>query len=110
MPQRTRINNRLSQPENEAPQPSTHNPPTQNLTTIVEGLEHEAFDDILEVQLQHPANNNASTTAVGSSQNTRGASSTQTNGGAPHQSPSQAPSPIQVIQENVELEQLHVKD
>jgi hypothetical protein len=95
-PPRTRFNLCLSQSEDEA-QPSSHNPPTQNLTTIAEGPEHETFGDIPEVQLQHPVNNNSSIAATGSSQNARGASSTQTNGGAPRQSPSRAPSPIQVI-------------
>jgi hypothetical protein len=54
--------------------------------------------------------NNVSTTTAGSSQNVGGTSSTQTNGGAPHQSPPQAPSSIQFIQGNVELEQIQVKD
>jgi hypothetical protein len=93
------------------PQTSTQNQsPTQNLLTIPEGLEHTTFDDIPEVELQHPANNNASITAVGSSQNVRGASSTQSNGGAPHQSSLWAPLPIQVIQEKLKLEQHQVKD
>jgi mRNA-degrading endonuclease toxin of MazEF toxin-antitoxin module len=54
--------------------------------------------------------NNVSTTIAGSSQNVRGASSTQINGGAPHQLPLQASSPIQVIQGNVNLEQIQVED
>jgi hypothetical protein len=48
----------------------------KNLTTIAERLEHEAFGDISEVQLQHPVNN-TSTTAAESSQNVGGANSTQ---------------------------------
>jgi hypothetical protein len=60
--------------------------------------------------LQHLTNNNASTTASTLSQNVGGSSSTQTNGGAPHQSPLRASSPIQVIQENVKLKQLQVED
>jgi hypothetical protein len=51
-----------------------------------------------------------STIAVGSSQNGGGTSSTQTNGGAPHQSPQRTPSPIQVIQGNVQLEKIQVED
>jgi hypothetical protein len=91
----------------EAPlQTFTQNPPlTQNLATITEGLEHEAFDDILEVQLQHPTNN-ASTVAAGSSQNTEGNGSTQINGSALHQLPLWAPSPLQVIQGNIEPKQI----
>jgi hypothetical protein len=103
MPPRTRINLRLSRPEDETPEPSTRNAPTQNLTIIAEGLEHEAFGDIPEVQLQHPTNNNTSTTAADSSQNAGGANSTQTNRGTPQQLPPRAPSPIQVIQGNAEL-------
>jgi hypothetical protein len=68
-------------------QTSTQNqPPTQNPLTITEGLEHATFSGIPEVEFQHPANN-TSTAIVGSRQNARGGSSTQTNGGAPHQSP-----------------------
>jgi hypothetical protein len=84
-------------------------PLTQNLSTIAEGLEHPTFGNILEIEMPHPANN-TSTTASGSSQNVEGASSIQTNGGAPHQSPLQAPSPMQVIQENAELEQIQIED
>jgi hypothetical protein len=105
MPPRTKISNCLTQLEDEAPQPSTHNPSTQRLTSIAEGLEHEAFDDILEVQLQHPTNN-ASTVAAGSSQNTEGNGSTQINGSALHQLPLWAPSPLQVIQGNIEPKQI----
>jgi hypothetical protein len=93
------------------PQTSTKNhPPAQNLSTITEGLENMAFNDVPEVELQHPANNNASTMVAGSSHNLRCASSTQTNGGAPHQLPPRAPLPIQVIQENAELEQIQMED
>jgi hypothetical protein len=111
MPPR-RISQRLSQPGDEALQPAfaQNQPPTQNLSTIIEGLEHATFSDIPEVELQNPTNNNVSTIAAGSSQNTRGASSTQTNGGAPHQSPPWAPSPIHVIQENAKFENLQVED
>jgi hypothetical protein len=89
--------------------PPIYNPPTENLTTTAKGLEHEVFGDILEVQLQL-ATNNASTTTAGSSQNIGGSSSTQTNGGLPHQSPLWAPSPIQVIQGNTKPEQIQVED
>jgi hypothetical protein len=66
-----RISQRLSQLGDKAlPKTSAQNqPPTQNLTTITEGLEHAAFGDILEVELQHPTNNNVSTTVAVSSQN-----------------------------------------
>jgi hypothetical protein len=70
---------------------------------------HSTFDDIPEVQLHQPANN-MSTTTVASSQNGGGVGSTQTNGGAPQQSPLWAPSPIQVIQEDMELEQVQLQD
>jgi hypothetical protein len=51
-----------------------------------------------------------STTSLGSSQNGGGTSSTQTNGGALHQSPLQVASPAQVIQGDPELDQIHVQD
>jgi hypothetical protein len=92
--------------------PNLHPKPTatQNISTIAEGLEHATFGDILEVELQHPANKNTSTTATRSSQNVKGASSTQTNRGTPRQSSPWAPSPIQAIQENAEIKQLQVED
>jgi hypothetical protein len=49
-------------------------------------------------------------TTVGSSQNGRAASSTQTNGGAPHQSPLRTPSPLQVMCGDAELDQIQVQD
>jgi hypothetical protein len=83
-------------PDEDILQTSTQNqPPTHILSTIIEGPEHPAFSNIPEVQLHQPAN--MSTTAVGSSQNGRGTSSTKINGGPPHQSSQQAPSPIHVI-------------
>jgi hypothetical protein len=51
-----------------------------------------------------------STTATGSSQIGGGVSSTQPNRGALHQSPPQAPSPIQVIQGDAKLEQEQLQD
>jgi hypothetical protein len=84
-------------------------PPTQILSTITEGSEHPTFGDIPEVEVLHPTNN-TSTTAAGSSQNTGGANSTQTNRGASHQLPSRAPSLIQVIQGNAKIEQIQVED
>jgi hypothetical protein len=97
-------------PYEDLPQISTQiHPPTRNLSTIAEGSEHSTFDDISEAEILHPANN-TSTTAVGSSQNVGGVSSTQTNEGVPHQSPSWAPSSIQVIQGNDELKQIQVED
>jgi hypothetical protein len=50
------------------------------------------------------------TIVVGSNQNRGGTSSTQTNGGAPQQPPPWAPSPIQVIQGDTELEQVQLQD
>jgi hypothetical protein len=51
-----------------------------------------------------------SITVVGSSQNGGGASSTQTDGGALHQSPLWAPLSVQVIQGDVDLEQVQLQD
>jgi hypothetical protein len=51
-----------------------------------------------------------STTAAGSSQNGRGASSTQTNGGDPRQSPPRAPLLAQIIQGDHEIDQVQVQD
>jgi hypothetical protein len=98
--------------------------PTHIFSTIVEGSEHLTFGDIPEIQLQHIANNtsttanNTSTTANNTStaannttsQNVRGTSSIQTNEGAPHHFPQWSPSPIQVIQGDVEIEQDQVQD
>jgi hypothetical protein len=50
-----------------------------------------------------------STTAVGSSQNDRGTSSTQTNRGDPRQSPPWVLSPVQDVQGNAELDQIQVQ-
>jgi hypothetical protein len=51
-----------------------------------------------------------STTTVGSSQNGGAVSSTQTNGGAPYQSPQRIPSPLQVIHGDPELNQIQVQE
>jgi hypothetical protein len=91
------------------PPPKTIHPSTEVLSTIIEGPEHPAFSDIPEVKLHQPTNN-ISTTAAGSSQNDGGTSSTQTNGGAPYQSPMWASSPLQVILGDVELEQVQLQD
>jgi hypothetical protein len=96
--------------DEDLPETSTQNhPPAQIVSNIVEGLEHPTLNDILEVEVLHPANS-TSITVAGSSQNARDASSTQTNGGAPHQSPLQVPSPIHVIQGNVEIEKIQMED
>jgi hypothetical protein len=84
---------RMSQhlhPDEVPPQESTNNPShhqlsTQNLPTIVEDPNHPIFGDILEVQLHQPVY--ISTTATRPSQNSGTASSTQTSGRAPRQSP-----------------------
>jgi hypothetical protein len=51
-----------------------------------------------------------STTAAGSSQNGRGTSSTQINGGDSCESPLRALSPVQDVQGDAELDQIHVQD
>jgi hypothetical protein len=68
------------------------------------------FTDTEEVELQFPPNNNGSTAVAESSQNVEGADSTQTNRGAPHQSPPRVSSPSHDIQEHAELEELQGKD
>jgi hypothetical protein len=92
---------------------STNNPPlhqlsTQKLPTITEDPEHPTFGDIPEVQLHQPAH--ISTTTAGPSQNSGAASSTQTGGGAPHQSPARAPSPIHMAKGDAELDQVQIHD
>jgi hypothetical protein len=90
MPPR-RVNQHLH-PDKGLPQTTdqniSHQPPTQALPTIIETSEH-------------PAN---MSTVVGSSHNGGGTSSTQTLGGAPHQSPPRLPLPPQ------ELGQVIVQD
>jgi hypothetical protein len=83
-------------------------PPTQTLSTIVEGSEHSTFGDIPELQLHQPAT--MSTTAADSSQNGGGARSTQTNGGDPHQSPPRASSPIHASQGDANPNRVQVQD
>jgi hypothetical protein len=81
---------------NPKPLPKAKLPSTETLSTIAVGSEHSTFNDIPKVHLHQPAN--LSTIAAGSSQNGGGASSTQTNGGDPHQSPLRVLSPTQIIQ------------
>jgi hypothetical protein len=50
------------------------------------------------------------TIAAVSNQDSGGASSTQTNGGDPHQSPPRALSPVQVVQGDAEFDQIQVQD
>jgi hypothetical protein len=95
------------------PQESTHNPSfhqssTQNLHTIAEDPEHPTVEDIPEVQLLQLAH--ISTTVAGISQNSGTASSTQTGGGAPRQSPSWAPLPVHMAQGDTELNQVQIHD
>jgi hypothetical protein len=85
----------------------THHPSTQALPTIAEGVEHLTFDTIPQVQLL-PAN--MSTAATGSSQDGGATSSTQTNGGAPHQTSSGATYLAQVIHDDPEFNQIQVQD
>jgi hypothetical protein len=49
-------------------------------------------------------------TVAGSSQNGGAVSSTQTNGGAPHQSPAREPSSPQIIHDNPEPDRIQVQD
>jgi hypothetical protein len=83
-------------------------PPTKILSTIVEGSKHPTFGDIPKPHQHQLAT--MSTTAAGSSQNDRGASSTQTNGGDPRQSPLRVFSPVQILQGDVEFDQIQVQD
>jgi hypothetical protein len=80
-----RVSQRLHLDKDLAQAFTDNHPSTQTNSTIVEGLEHLTFGYIPEVQLHQP--HNMSTTTAGSSQNSGGASSTQTSRGAPHQSP-----------------------
>jgi hypothetical protein len=79
-------------------------PSTQTLSTIPKGPGPSTLGNIPKVQPHQLAN--MSTTVPNSSQNNGGASSTQTNGGAPHQSPLRAPSLIQLIQGDTEFDQI----
>jgi hypothetical protein len=51
-----------------------------------------------------------STLVAGSNQNDRGNSSTQTNGGDPHQSTPMVLPPVQDVQDNAKLDQIQVQD
>jgi hypothetical protein len=108
-----RFNQRLH-PDEGLPQASDqnqfpfHQPSAQTLSTITEGSEHPTFGDIPELQLHQPVVMSA--TVVGSSQHGGGTSSTQTNGGDPRQSPPRAPSPVQDVQGDAELDQVQVQD
>jgi hypothetical protein len=83
-------------------------PPTQTLSTIIEGSGHPTFGNIPKPHQHQPAT--MSTTAAGSSQNGSCASSTQTNGGNPRQSPSRALSPVQGLQGDAKFDQIQVQD
>jgi hypothetical protein len=72
-------------PKESTNSPPIHQPSTENLPTIAEDPEHPTFDVIPKVQLHQPTH--ISTTAAGPSQNSSTTNSTQTDGGAPHQSP-----------------------
>jgi hypothetical protein len=86
-------------------QNQTHHQSTQALPTNAEGAGHLTFDTIPQVQLQ-PVN--ICTTTAGSSQNGGVVSSTQTNGGAPHQTSLRAPLLVQVIHDDPEFDQTQV--
>jgi hypothetical protein len=88
--------------------PPLHQPSIQNLPTIAEDPEHPTFGDIPEVQFHQPTH--ISTIVAGPSQNNGVASSTQTAGGAPRQSPTRAPSPIHMAQGGTELDQVQIHD
>jgi hypothetical protein len=83
-------------------------PPTQTLSTIVDGSEHLTFSDIPEPHQHQLAI--MSTTIVGSCQNGRGTSSTQTNGGDLRQSPPRVLSLVKVLQGDAEFDQIQVQD
>jgi hypothetical protein len=97
MPPRTRISFHLSHLGDEAPQPST----TQNQPTSYHRRPRARS------LRRYPRNQ---TPTPNKQRFHHGTSSTQTNGGTLHQSPSRVPLPIQVIQENTELEQIQLKD
>jgi hypothetical protein len=92
----------------ESPHVSVQKKPIQILPTINEGPEQLTFGDIPEVQLHQPAH--ISTTAAGPSRNSGAASLAQTGRGAPHQSPSRAPSPMHMLSGNVELDQVQINN
>jgi hypothetical protein len=83
-------------PQESTNYPSLHQLSTQNLPTIAKDPEHPTFGDIPKVQLHQLAH--ISTTTIGPSQNSGAASSTQTDGGAPRQSPPRASSPVHMSQ------------
>jgi hypothetical protein len=78
------------------------------LSTIVEGSEHPTFGDIPEFQLHQLAT--MSTTTAGSSQNSGGTNSTQTNRDDSRQSPLRALTSVQDVQGDAELDQIQVQD
>jgi hypothetical protein len=96
--------------------------PSQSLVSIVLLLTFALFFRVWDLialgylaptfgaQQTQPQPANMSTTTAGSSQNGGAVSSTQTNGGAPHQSPLRAPWPFQVIHGNPEVDQIQVQD
>jgi hypothetical protein len=80
-------------PQESTNDPSLHQLSTQILPTITEGPKHPTFGDIPEVQLHQPAH-----------------ISTQTGGGAPHQSPPWAPSLVHMAQGDTELDHVQIHD
>jgi hypothetical protein len=109
MPPR-RTSQRLHQDEcstQSSDQNKTHHPSTQALPNIAEGAEHLTFDTIPQVQLELA---NMPTTTASSYHDGRVASSTQTNGGAPHETPPRAPLSVQVIHDDPEFDQIQVQD
>jgi hypothetical protein len=60
--------------------------------------------------MSEPQPANIPTTTVGSCQNGRATSCTQTNGGAPHQTLPRAPLPVQAIHDDLECDQIQVQD
>jgi hypothetical protein len=110
MPPR-RFSQRLHSDEAPPQEPTNHPPlnqPTQTVSTIDEVPEHPTFRNTLEVQLQQPAH--ASTSTTGPSQTNGVATSCHTTGGAPHQSPPQAPSPIHMLPGDAWLGQVQIDD
>jgi hypothetical protein len=94
---------------NEAPPQKPTNQPTQTLSTI-DGIipEHPNLRHIHEAQPHQPTH--ASTSATGPSQTNGATTTSHTMGGAPQQSPPQAPSPIQMLPDDAKLSQVQIDD
>jgi hypothetical protein len=83
-------------------------PSTQILSIIIEGPEHRTFRNIPEAQAHQPTH--ASTTIAGPSHTHDAATSSQTNAGAPRQSPLRAPSPVHMLPGDAKPDQIQIDD